>query len=300
MMYFTGLSMELKPDRFFTTVSSALTLLLIAFLTPATTLADELPQKFEANYTLEMYGITLAEATHKLEHTDKGLSMSVNTQPVGLLAFLYDGHVDIRSEVAKDNGQLLLVNHDYSLIEDNGDSDDSEDSNDDQEPDTNTVRYNIDWVNNQNKRPAGNVTGIYKGETININSDQPVWDPLSIQALIIINADKEAESQRHGLLMKGELKHYILENLGKEEISLNSTTMTALKTFIKEADRDRVIYVWMLPEYHNIPVKYEHWKNGKLKTTILLQSVTFEDDGKTDTLTITHSSEEDDNEFEDW
>jgi hypothetical protein len=292
--------MELKPDRLFTTVSSALTLLLISLLTSATTLADELPQKFEANYTLEMYGITLAKATHKLEHTDKGLSMSVNTRPVGLLAFLYDGHIDIRSEVAKDNGQLLLVNHDYSHKEDNGDSDDSEDSNDDQEPENNTVRYKIDWINNQKKRPAGNVTGIYKGETINIKSDQPVWDPLSIQALIIINADKEAESQKHGLLMKGELKHYILENQGKEEISLNSTTMTALKTFIKEADRDRVIYVWMLPEYHNIPVKYEHWKNGELKTTILLQSVTFEDDGKTDTLTITHSSEEDENEFEDW
>ena len=299
MIHFTGHSMKLKPDRLFTTASNAVTFLLISFFMPATTLAQELPQKFEANYTLEMYGITLAEATHKLEQTDKGLSMSVNTRPVGLLAFLYDGHIDIRSEIEKDNGQLLLVNHDYSHKENNGDSDDSEDSNDDEKPDNTTVRYKIDWVNNQKKGPAGNVTGTYKGETININSDQPVWDPLSIQALIIINADKESESQKHGLLMKGELKHYILENQGKEKIRLNGTNMTALKTFIKEADRDRVIYVWMLPEYHNIPVKYEHWKNGELKTTILLQSVTFKDDGKTDTLKITHSYK-DDHEFEDW
>ena len=100
--------------------------------------------------------------------------------------------------------------------------------------------------------------------------------------------------------MKGELKHYILENLGKETISLNGTEMTSLKTLIKEAERDRLIYVWMLPEYHNIPVKYEHWKNGDLKSTVLLQDVTFENDGKTDTLTFTHSSEEDENDFEDW
>ena len=300
MIYFTGHSMKLKPGQLFTTASSVLALLLISLFTPATTLAEELPQKFVAKYTLEMYGITLAEATHKLEHTDKGLYMAVNTRPVGLLAFLYDGHIDIRSEVAKENGQLLLVNHDYSHKENNENSNNSEDSNDDQEPEDNTVRYKIDWVNKQKKGPAGNVTGIYKGETIHINSDQPVWDPLSIQALIIINADKESEAQKHGLLMKGELKHYILENKGKEKIRLNGTNMTALKTFIKEADRDRVIYVWMLPEYHNIPVKYEHWKDGDLKTTILLQSVTFEDNGKTDTLTITHSSEEDDHEFEDW
>lgn len=285
--------MERKPDRLFTTARIAITFLLTFLLVPATTLADELPQKFEARYTLEMYGITLAEAIHKLEHTDNGLSMSVNTRPVGLLAFLYDGHIDIRSEIEKENGQLFLVNHDYSHNEDNG--------NDDEDvPDNSTVRYKIDWINNQEKRPAGNVTGIYKGETININSDQPVWDPLSIQALIIINADKETVSQKHKLLMKGELRHYIFENQGKEQIRLNGTDMTALKTFIKEADRDRVIYVWMLPEYHNIPVKYEHWKNGDLKTTILLQSVTFENDSKTDTLTVTHSSEEDDHEFEDW
>jgi len=257
----------------------------VFLFTPATVLANELPQKFEANYTLEIFGITLAKATHKLEQTEKGLSMAVYSYPVGLLAFLYDGHVDIRSDVAIDNGQLLLVNHDYNH------SEDAEDT---------TVRYKIDWLNDQKKGPTGNVTGIYKGETININSDAPIWDPLSIQALIIINADKESESNKHGLLMKGELRHYLIENMGKETISFNGTDMTALKTLVKEADRDRVIYVWMLPEYHNIPIKYEHWKNGNLTSTVRLQSVTFENDGRTNTLTVIDSTEDDIFDDEDW
>jgi hypothetical protein len=275
--------MEGKSARLLATALTILIPLQAFLFTPTTVLANGLPDKFEANYALEMYGITLARATHKLEQTEKGLSMEVVTYPVGLLAFLYDGHVDIRSDIENDNGQLLLVNHDYTHSEDEENT---------------TVRYEIDWLDKQNKKPAGNVKGVYKGETLNISSNEPVWDPLSIQALIIINADKESASYEYGLLMKGELKHYLFENLGKETIEFNGTDKTALKTLVKEADRDRVIYVWMLPEYHNIPVKYEHWKDGELKMTLRLESVTFENDGKTNTLTVVDSSEED--EFEDW
>lgn len=277
--------MEGKSARLLSKALAILIPLQLFFFTPVTVLANGLPHKFEANYTLEMFGITLAKATHKLEQTEKGLSMSVYSYPVGLLAFLYNGHVDIRSDIEKDNGQLLLVNHDYNHSEDEEDT---------------AVRYEIDWINDREKGPAGNVTGIYKGEKIRINSDKPVWDPLSIQALIIINADKESATSEHGLLMKGKLKHYLIENLGKETINFNGNEMTALKTLIKEAERDRVIYVWMLPDYHNIPVKYEHWKNGDLTSTVLLQNVTFEDDGKTNTLTLVDSTEKDIFEDENW
>jgi len=269
--------MEGKPARLLTSTLAILIPLLAFLFTPAAVLANKLPHKFVANYTLEMFGITLAKATHKLEQTENGLSMEVASYPVGLLAFLYDGHVDIHSDIAIDNGQLLLVNHDYTHSEDEEHT---------------TVRYEIDWLNNQKKGPAGNVKGIYKGEALNISSDEPVWDPLSIQALIIINADKESASYEHGLLMKGELKHYLFENLGKETIKINGTDMIALKTLVKEADRDRFIFVWMLPEYHNIPVKYEHWKDGDLKMTLRLQSVTFVNDGKTNTLTLMDSTED--------
>ena len=163
--------MEGKAARLFTTTLAILIPLLTYLFTPAAVLANELPHKFVANYTLEMFGITLAKATHKLEQTEKGLSMEVVSYPVGLLAFLYDGHVDIRSDVAMDNGQLLLVNHDYTHSEDEENT---------------TVRYKIDWLNDREKGPAGNITGVYKGEVLNISSDEPVWDPLSIQALIII------------------------------------------------------------------------------------------------------------------
>ena len=257
----------------------------VIIFTPGKVLALELPEKFEANYTLEVYGITLAKATHKLEQTEQGLSMEVYTYPVGLLAFLYDGHVDIRSDIVMENGQLLLVNHDYTHSEDDDDT---------------TVRYEIEWLNSRENGTTGNVKGTYKGEKLNINSDEPVWDPLSVQALIIINANNESATYKHGLLMKGELRHYLFKNLGKETVRFNGTDMTALKTLVKEADRDRLIYVWMLPDHYNIPVKYEHWKNGSLKSTVRLQDVTFENGGKTDTMTFVEDIEEDEFDDEDW
>ena len=258
-------------------------LLLTVFpVTPVTTLATELPDKFKANYTLEKFGIILAEATHTLVHTENGLSMAVSSKAVGLLALFYDGTVDIHSDIVRDNGQLLLVNHDYTNSAD---------------PEDTTVRYEINWENHDQDQ-ASTATGIYKGEQININSNQPIWDPLSIQALIIINADKQTATYEHGLLLKDEIKHYLFENQGKETIRFNDTDFTALKTAIKETKRDRVIYVWMLPEYHNIPIKYEHWKEGKLKSTIRLQSVTFENDGNTTTLILESPEKEDDEDFE--
>ena len=272
--------MECKSANLFRIALSLFLFLQIFLSAPVYAQGNGLPQKFEANYKLEVFGITLAHATHTLERTKSCLSMKVSTYPVGWLAFLYDGKFDIRSDIKEDNGQLLLVNHDYSHI--NG-SEESEGA---------TVRYDINWLNNPEQEPAVNATGVYKGEKISLDSDKPIWDPLSIQAIMIINADKKTASYEHGLIMKGELKNYLFENQGKETIKLNGTDYSALKTVVKETEKNRVIYVWMLPEYHNIPVKYEHWKNGELKSTLWLESVTFENKGETRTLAITDSSED--------
>ena len=274
--------MASKSANLFRIALSFLIFLQIFLSAPASAEGNGLPQKFEANYKLEVFGITLAHATHSLERTKSCLSMKVSTYPVGWLAFLYDGKVDIRSDIKQDDGQLLLVNHDYTHV------DGSEES------EASTVRYDINWLDNPEKKPEVNATGIYKGEKISLNSDKPIWDPLSIQAIMIINADKKTASYEHGLLMKGELKNYLFENQGKETIKLNGTDYSALKTVVKEAEKNRVIYVWMLPEYHNIPVKYEHWKDGELKSTLWLQSATFENNGVTRTLTLTDSSKDED------
>jgi len=251
---------------------------LLAFLlTPVAAPAKELPHEFTANYEVEVYGIVLARATHTVEHTDNGISMEVYTRPAGLMTLVSDDEVVVHADLVTNNGQLLLVNYEYTHTGDEEDDD---------------VRFNISWQKNHEQKLIGKGTGIYDGEKINIDFDKPIWDPLSAQALIIVNADKNIAQQEHGLFLKGGLKQYLFENHGKEKISFNETEFTALKTVIKETERDRVIYVWMVPEFNNIPIKYERWKNGKLQSAILLRSVTFEKDGETIALSFTNDDED--------
>lgn len=244
---------------------------------PITAPADELPKEFSANYALEMFGTVLARATYKLEHTDKGVTMTQSTRPAGLVALLRNDKIDVRSDMVMNNGRLLLVNYDYTHTGDDKDRD---------------VRFTIDWETGQEQKLVGKATGVYEGKKVDIDVDSPVWDPLSIQVPIMLDASKNLPPHQHGLFMKGEFKRYLFENHGNERISFNGTDFIAVKIAGKETQRDRAMYVWMIPELHNIPAKIQQWKNGELKSTVLLESVSFETDGEATTLNLTDTPED--------
>ncbi len=145
---------------------------------------------------------------------------------------------------------------------------------------------------NQKQELTGKATGIYEGAGVDIDIDNPVWDPLSIQIPIMLDANKNLPPHEHGLFMKGEFKHYLFENHGSEKITFNGYEFTAIKITGRETKRDRAMFVWMVPELNNIPIKIEQWKNGKIKSTVVLESVTFEKDGETKTLDLVNNLED--------
>ena len=238
---------------------------------PTASAAKELPHEFTANYALEMFGTVLARATYTLEHTEHGVTMKQSTRPAGLVALLRDDKIDVRSDMVVNNGQLLLVNYDYDYTGDDKDRD---------------VRFKIKWEANHKQELVGKASGVYEGRDVDIVIDNPVWDPLSIQVPIMLDAQKNLPPHKHGLFMKGEFKHYLFENHGREKIAFNGAEFDAVKIGGRETERDRAMFVWMVPELHNIPVKIEQWKNGELKSTVLLESVSFEEDGETRTLSL--------------
>jgi len=241
-------------------LTSCLFLLLVLVLAPSSAMTKELPHEFSANYALQMHGTTLARAVYTLEHTENGLSMTQSTRPIGLVALLRDEKIDVRSDLVVENGKLLLVSYDYRHTGDNRDRD---------------VRFKINWQNHE-QDIVGIATGVYEGRNIRLETDQPVWDPLSIQVPIMINAAEQSPTHQYGLFMKGELKHYQFENHGIEPVQFNGGQLDALKIAGRESKRNRAMYVWIAPELHNIPIKIEQWKNGELKSTVLLESVTFD------------------------
>ncbi len=245
--------------------TALINLFILAFLmTPVVSHAKELPHEFTANYALEMLGTVLAKATYTLEHTENGLSMTQSTRPAGLMAYLRNDKIDVRSDMVVNNGQLLLVNYNYTH------SGDEKDRN---------VNFQINWQNHKQEL-VGTATGIYEGNNVNLKIDKPVWDPLSIQVPMMIDAAKILSLHEYSLFMQGEFKHYLFENHGTETVKFNGTQIKTLKIAGKETKSDRAMYVWMVPELHNIPVKIEQWKNGELKSTVVLESVTFDKNGE--------------------
>lgn len=263
--------MERGTAGFFRTALIKPVLLLTGFIVPVVSHAQELPHEFTANYALEMHGAVLARATYKLEHTDNGVSMTQSTRPSGLVALLRDDKIDVRSDMIVTNGQLLLVNYDYTHTGDEKDR---------------NVSVKINWQPNHKQELVGKATGMYEGRKVDIVIDQPVWDPLSIQVPVMTEAGKKIHPHKYGLFIKGEFKYYLFESHGSEVVKLNGTQISAIKVSGRETERNRAIYMWMAPELNNIPVKIEQWKNDDLKSTVLLESVTFNDDGRHRTLTL--------------
>ena len=269
--------MESRSINHFRKLITALFSILAFVLTPVVSFAKERPHEFSANYALEMFGTVLARATYTLEHTENGLTMTQSTRSAGLIAMLRNDKIDVRSDMIIENGQVFLVNYDYIHTGDEKNR---------------NVRFKIDWKTNSKKELVGKATGIYEGKAVDIDIQNPVWDPLSIQVPIMLDANKNRPPHEHGLFMKGEFKHYLFENHGKEKFSFNGTEFTAVKVVGRETKRDRAMYVWLIPELHNIPIKIEQWKNGERKSTVFLESVSFEEEDGTRTLSLTDTPED--------
>jgi hypothetical protein len=253
--------MESRSTNLFRTTVIRLALSLALVLSPAITTASELPHEFSAVYTLEIYNTVLARATYRLKHTDNGMYMEQSTRPVGLAAMFRDDKIDVRSDMVIDNGQLLLVSYDYKHTGDDKDRD---------------VNFKIKWQVDSKRGMSGKAVGIYEGNEVNLDVKQAVWDPLSIQVPLMLDAGKNLPPHEHGMFLKGEFKYYLFENHGKEDVNFDGNHYTAVKMAGKETQRDRAMYAWLVPELHYLPVKIEQWKNGKLKSTVRLESATFD------------------------
>jgi len=243
-----------------------------SLITPVISSASELPHEFSANYKLVMYGTVLARAKYTLEHTENGLLMTQSTRPAGLVALLRDDKIDVRSKMTVKDGQILLDSYDYNHTGDNKDR---------------NVSININWLTDVGQKLTGKAVGMFEGKPVNIDIDRPVWDPLSIQIPIMLDAAKSMAPHEHGLFLKGEFKHYLFENHGADKIVFNSKEYHAVKIAGRETKRDRAMYTWIVPELHYLPVKIEQWKDGKINSTVMLESATFNSNGKSYTINST-------------
>ena len=220
--------------------------------------AYALPE-FSAKYAIQKYGIKLAEAHYQLHYTNSGYKISQNTKLSGFAAMFANDTVSASSFVDVLGDNLLLTKHSYRQTgkEKNRDED-----------------INIDWQTDKNKH-KGKITGKVRSEAINFETTTEIWDALSFQIPLMIEADKDRKEYPYKAILKGEINTYNFVLTSTKKISFADKEYQSLQMVRTDPNKNRQLHLWLVPELHNIPIIIESYRDGKQHSRAQLESVQF-------------------------
>lgn len=222
---------------------------------------NELPE-FTAKYAVKKFGIKLAEAKYRLRYTETGYKILQNTDLYGLAVYLSDYAVAAESHVDKNSDNLLLRKHVYVLSGSDEDKDE-----------------NIDFLwNIEDHTIRGTASGIVRGQEINVEAMDEIWDLLSFQIPLMIEAREDLKEYSYNAILRGEINKYTFELKEIKKVTFANKEYSALRMVCPDTKRDRELHIWLLPELHNIPVLIENYREGRVHYSGSLESVQFNDD----------------------
>ncbi len=225
---------------------------------------DHALSEFSAIYAVQKFGIKAAEAQYKLSHTDTGYKFTQYTELYGLARMLGDDTVSVTSIVDMIDNNLLLKKHVYIQTgrEKNRDED-----------------IEIQW-NTADGNLNGKVTGIVRSKPINHEVDRPVWDVLSFQIPLMIEANAGQKIYPYTALLKGEIDDYKFELISTETVNIQEKEYETLYLVRNDPVKNRQLRIWLLPELNNIPLIVENYRDDKLHSRVQLEKVSFGQDKK--------------------
>ncbi len=236
---------------------------LLFFFLPATngysaTLQHSLPE-FTAKYAITKYGIKLAEAVYALAYTRNGYKMTQHTRLYGVAALFMNDRVDASSLVENMSGKLLLTEFFYRQTgrEKNRDED-----------------IHLSYRKSNNTE-ISHITGISRGRPVDIKTQGPVWDILSFQIPLMIQADSKKKNYPYTAVINGKLDKYTFRLQNTKTVRFAGTNYQLLEVVRSNKERTRVLHIWLAPKLHNLPVIVENYHDGNLHSRMSLESVQF-------------------------
>ena len=192
--------------------------------------------EFSASYAIKKYGIKLAEAHYQLSYTDKGYKFTQDTELHGIASAFGSDTVHAISYVDQIRGNLLLQKHSHRQTrEKNRD-----------------VNIDIQWQTYKNTL-KGKITGVARSKKIDLRTDTEVWDALSFQIPLMIEADENIKEYPYRAILKGEIDNYIFIFKSTKKVTFANKEYNAIQLVRTDPDRDRQLHVWLLPELNNLP-----------------------------------------------
>ena len=222
--------------------------------------AHALPE-FSARYAIQKFDIKLAEAHYQLRYTESGYKFSQNTTLFGLAGIFSDDTIAATSFIDETENDLLLTKHIYRQTgkEKNRDED-----------------INIQWQTDKNTA-IGSITGIVRNKEINLKTETQIWDALSFQVPLMIEANEDVKTYPYTAILKGEIDTYNFVLTSTKVISFADKEYKILQMVRSDPHRDRQLHVWLVPALHNIPIIIESYRDGKEHSRAQLESVQFND-----------------------
>lgn len=238
-----------------------MTLLMSLTFSHALLAEHELPE-FSAKYAIQKYGIKLAEAHYLLKHTNTGYKFTEDTHLSGLASMFRDDTVSVVSYIDKVGDQLLLQKHSYRQT--------GEEKNKNEE-------FSIQWDTSNNKT-IGKITGIVRNKAINLQTDSPIWEVLSFQIPLMIEASKEVKEYPFKALLKGEIDTYNFILTSSKRISFAGEEYEVLQFVRSDPIKNRQLHIWLAPALHNMPLIVENYRDGKEHSRMQIESLQFGDE----------------------
>lgn len=223
--------------------------------------ARALPE-FSARYAIEKFDIKLAEAHYRLRYTKSGYEFSQDTKPFGVASMFANDTISATSLIDEVGDNLLLTKHNYRQTgrEKNKDED-----------------INILWQTYKNMR-NGNITGVVRNKKISLKTNSEVWEALSFQIPLMIEADKNIKEYPYKAILKGEIETYNFVLTSTKKIRFANKEYQTLHLVHTDPRKNRQLHIWLVPALHNIPVIIEYYREGKQHSRAQLESVQFNDE----------------------
>lgn len=228
--------------------------ILVLVITNSAVNADDFPQPFTAVYDVHHSGARVGETTVILEAQEDGVwSMSSNTRPRGLAAFVRSGNVVEKSLFRwNENSQLEGLSYDFK--------------------DGSRKGKRNSWVYfNWNDAKA---SSHYKKEDAELELNAPIGDRLSLQALLMRDLTRGELKPHYDVINKNQLKTYGFEELDSEVIDTRAGRFNTLKVHQQRAGSSRSSILWLAIDHGFAPVKLIQYKDGKARTALTLKKLT--------------------------
>ena len=239
-----------------------LTGLLICALFSHTVFAEQALPEYKAQYAIEKFGIKLAEAHYQLAHTNTGYKFTEDTRLVGVASLFRDDTVSVVSYVDQVGDQLLLQKHRYIQT--------GEEKNKNEE-------FSIQWDTTGNKT-RGRITGVVRSRDIDLETDGPIWEVLSFQIPMMIEASKDVKDYPYKALLDGEIDTYHFVLTSSKKITFAGKEYEVLQLVRSDPKKNRELHIWLAPALHNMPMIVENYRDGKEHSRMQIESVQFDNE----------------------